>query len=107
MKGFRFYLEYPNQKERRNGTRKKPGNHSGNVVAVATRENSPWTPHWHWSQNGYQADAIGAVFFERNSPVCGTSVGPGYLREKCKNISEALAREIHPQLFAYLDYDPA
>lgn len=34
MKGIRFYLEYEDNKKKRKATRKEPGNHLGNVVAV-------------------------------------------------------------------------
>ena len=58
------------------------------------------------SNNDLLYDCIGAVYFERNSPVASTSCSDGYLRLKCKRISESQAREIHPNLFTYLDYDP-
>jgi hypothetical protein len=38
-----------------------------------------------------------------NNPVCFGSYSDGYLREKCKDISEKQAREIHPNLFKVLD----
>ena len=100
MKGIRFYLEYPSKKEKRKGTRKEPGNHLGQVVAVMY-ENGWWseTPGaWH-----YMYDCISALTRVPNSVVCGSSVSWGYLDEKCKRISEKQAREIHPNLFIYLE----
>ena len=97
MKGLKFYLEYPNNKNKREGTRKKLGNHSGNVIAVIDNT-------YHVGGTGkINADAIGAVFFHSNSAVVSTGVSDEYLREKCKRISEEQARKIHPKLFNYLD----
>ena len=107
MKGINFYLEYSNKRDKRKGTRKDPGNHRGTVVAVATKhERGHWTNFPDFYLGNEKADAIGALFNEPNSVVCSCSVCPEYLDEKCKRISEALAREIHPQLFEYLDYAP-
>ena len=39
MNGVRFYLEYPNSAEKRKATRKRLGNHSGNVIAVLDNDN--------------------------------------------------------------------
>jgi hypothetical protein len=44
-----------------------------------------------------------AIFDWPNSPVAGTGVSLDYLRQKCKRISEAQARTIHPVLFEWLD----
>jgi len=95
MKGIRFYLEYPNRTEKNKGTRKNPGKHSGNVLAVFE--------DGFWGSNGWSYEALGAVNYYEDSSVGSTSVSPDYIREKCKRISERLAREIHPQLFAVLD----
>jgi hypothetical protein len=43
------------------------------------------------------------VLFHPNSPVAGTSIDVSILRERCKRISEAKARQIHPLLFERLD----
>ena len=110
MKGVNFYLEYSSKKENRKGTRKNPGNHRGTVVAVMTKKDrDKWSnfPDWHYTGQGHTADAMGAVFDEPNSPVCSTGVCPEYLDKRCKRISEKMAREIHPALFTYLDYEPA
>lgn len=108
MLGINFYLEYPNKTEKHKGTRKSPGNHRGTVIAVMTKhERGRWSnfPDWHYNGQDHMADAMGALFDEPNSPVCSTGVSPGYLDEKCKRISEKMAREIHPQLFVRLDQD--
>jgi len=96
MKGFKFFLEYENKTEKNKGTRKNPGNHSGNVVAVLDDT-------LRATKDGAHYDGIGAVFYTRNSGVGSTGVATKYLREKCKRISETQAREIHPNLFDVLD----
>lgn len=96
MKGFKFFLEYENTKEKNKGTRKNPGNHTGNVVAIIDGTLKVW-------HDGASYDGFGGVYYTRNSPVASTSVAPGYLRERCKRISESQAREIHPELFKFLD----
>lgn len=106
MKGFNFYLDYPSKKDKKQGTRKNPGNHLGNVIAVTTRfERGRWTNFPDWWPYGRRpiASAIAAILHKPNSPVCGTSVSMDYLDERCKRISEKMAREIHPALFTYLD----
>lgn len=96
MRGVKFYLEYPNNKEKRKATRKELGNHSGNVIAIL--ENGIYF-------SGGQAveDGIAAVYAWPNSPPGSTGVSLDYLRERAKRISEASARAIHPQLFEWLD----
>ena len=98
MKGYYFYLEYPTNKDKRAGTRKNPGNHSGTVLAVYT------DPEYSWS-NGKDitTECIGVVQDIPNSDVCTSACSWGYLRENCKRISEAQARTIHPKLFQYLE----
>ena len=96
MKGFKFFLEYENKTEKNKGTRKNPGNHTGNVVAIIDGTLKVW-------QDGASYDGFGGVYYTRNSPVGSTSIAPGYLQEKCKRISESQAREIHPELFKFLD----
>ncbi len=97
MKGVRFYLEYPNSLEKRKATRHNLGNHEGNVIAVLDNGN------YISSGGDPTADALAAVFYRKNSPIAGTGVSLEYLQERCKRISEATAREIHPQLFIRLD----
>lgn len=93
MKGLRFYAEYTDKSKR------VP---DGNVVAVYID-----TLHWSGgSQGGYEYECFSAVFYCPNSAVNYGSVSPDYLQEKCKRVSEAKARQIHPALFERLDYDP-
>jgi len=95
MKGYRFYLEYPNKTEKHKGTVKNPGNHIGTVLAVF---NDAYLSHNEWT---YEAE--GGLYDYPNSPVCSTSTTWGYLKEFCKRIPEILARKIHPELFKVLD----
>ena len=87
MKGIRFYEEFTN---------KRKGISAGNVFALDLYE----------GDNGYYRAhpfGTGAVFDEPNSPVAGTGVSWEWLRAKCKRVSEAHARTVHPVLFARLD----
>jgi len=88
MNGIRFYLEFTDKSKR------KPG---GTVVAALMLNGS------YWSSGTICYEAIAAVFDCANSPVAGTGVARDYLRQKCKRISEAKARIIHPVLFERLD----
>jgi hypothetical protein len=85
MKDIWFYEEYDSPAKKR----KKIS--QGNVLAV-----------FHKQGNEEVVDAIGAVFFHPNRPVTFCSASWGYLRNKCRRISEARAREIHSNLFFYL-----
>ena len=105
MKGFRFYLEYPDPVSKREGTVKKPGNHSGNVLAVILREDG--NEESFISKGEVMYECISALYFAPNSDVGGNNCSRGYLRSHCKRIPEKLAREIHPRLFQYLEYEPA
>lgn len=98
MKGIKFYIEYPNSTEKRKATRKRLGNHSGNVIAVLDNG-------IYFSGGEAVEDSIAAVYAWPNSPAAGTGVSLGYLRERCKRINEATARSIHPELFKYLDQE--
>lgn len=98
MKDYHFYLEYPTAKDRRAGTRKNPGNHSGTVVVVFTDRETQYR-----SGNDWMYECISSVQDTPDGAVCSGSASYGYLRERCKRISEKLAREIHPTLFHYLD----
>lgn len=101
MKYVRFYLEYPSKTEKHKGTRKSPGDHRGTVIATFPETSMVMVPP---DRDAYiQVDAIGSLFDHPNSAVCGTVCTWGYLREKCKRISETQAREVHPELFRYLD----
>lgn len=96
MKGVRFFLEYDSKTEKNKGTRKKPGKHNGNVLAV-------YHETGYQGSTGWTYEGTGAVNYHPNSAVGTTGVTPDYLRDKCKRISEKMAREIHPQLFNWLD----
>lgn len=96
MKGYTFYLEYPTLKDKRKATRKYLGNHSGIVLAVY----GDWfSPGGHYSKK----ECVSSVYDRPNSEVCTSSVCDTYIKDKCKRISEKQAREIHPNLFQYLD----
>lgn len=94
MQGIRFYLEYGNKTEKEKATKERLGNHMGSVIAVL-----------------YECEyldiacvgAIGSLYFHDNSECCSIAVKRDYLAENCKRISEKLAREIHPNLFKYLE----
>lgn len=89
MKGIRFYEELTNKN--------KAGETSqGNVLAV-------FHELGFMGQHGYQYETISALFFEPNSVVCGSAANIDYIRNNCRRISEAKAREIHPELFIRLD----
>lgn len=89
MQGVRFYEEFTN-------TRKRVS--EGNVFACFHENVIPGTDN---------VEGLGAVYFEPNSPVAGTSVSRAYLRARCKRIPESKARAIHPALFSRLDDDNA
>ena len=88
MNGVRFYLEFTDKSKR------WPG---GTVVAALVLNGS------YWSSGRLCYEAIAALFDRPNSPIAGTGVALDYLRQKCKRISEAKARIIHPALFERLD----
>lgn len=97
MKGYKFFLEFPDNKTKRKSGRGNIG-HSGNCIALAT------DPEFTYVRNGgIMQEGLSAIFYTRNSPVNWGSVSWDYLRENCKRISEAKAREIHPELFNRLD----
>lgn len=104
MRGYRFYLQYPNKKEKRKGRAQegKLGNHSGNVIAAATREEDGYFEYF-WGTNRAEIECVSAVFLWADSSVCYCTCSFEYLEEKCKHISEAVARTVHPKLFEYLD----
>lgn len=104
MKGYRFYLEYETETKKRKATRKDPGEHMGTVIAIPLNDGNyiPWRVQRHGAGTIAVTDAITSVQFFPNSPVCSSSISIDYLR-KCKHIPEAMAREIHPALFSYLE----
>jgi hypothetical protein len=88
MNGIRFYLEFTDKAKRK----------SGDIVVAALVLNGRY-----WIGGTICYEAIAAVFDWPNSPVAGTGVACDYLRQKCRRISEAKARTIHPALFERLD----
>ena len=87
MNGIRFYLEFRDTAKRRC---------DGNVVAALVCNGS------YWSGGVLCYEALGAVFDHPDAPVASTGVALDYLRRKCKRISEAAARRVHPALFERL-----
>ena len=87
MKYVRFYEEFKN---------KRAGISAGTVVAVFYQLRSV-------SASNLAFDSLVAVFDRPNSPVASSSVGAGHLHDKCRRVSEAKARKIHPMLFVDLD----
>src|SRR5215469_5708552 len=95
MNHIHFYLDHETAQDKRHG------HHMGNVTAVFTD-----TGRFSRDFDGtYGYDAVGAVDCYPNSPVASTSVSIAWMQTKGKRISEAEARDIHPNLFAYLDED--
>jgi hypothetical protein len=88
MNGIRFYREF------KDNSKRQPG---GTVVAALVLNGG------YWSSSTWCYEAVAALFDRPNSPVAGTGVARDYLRLKCKRISEATARIIHPALFERLD----
>ena len=88
MNGIRLYHEF-NDKSKR---------HSAGTVVAALVCNGIF-----WSTGTVCYEAISGLFNHPSSVVCGSAVSLDYLRAKCKRISEAKARAIHPALFDRLD----
>jgi len=100
MKGYRFYLEYDST------YKKRKGQHSGNVFAVALRADGHFLLHLDSRPSGdcWAVEGLSATFFHPNSDVSwGSADLEWYIQKRCKRISEAKAREIHPALFERLD----
>lgn len=93
MKGVRFYEEFDTRRAKRKGQ----GN--GQVIAVLVANGVR-------PGGGGTYDAIGCPTYTPNGMPCGVTATRDYLREKCRRIPEARAREIHPNLFTMLDDEP-
>lgn len=93
MKGINFYAEFENEHDKRD-----PDIEAQNVVAVFCEGHTPIVNPVNGCYEG-----MAATFDRANSPVSGTAISPEVLRKRCKRISEARAREIHPKLFERLD----
>jgi hypothetical protein len=98
MKHVRFFLDHEGPAS------KRKGEHQGNVTAVIVGNGINYTLNDMGQTPCY--DAIGAVYYCPNSPVASTSVSLEWMHTCGRRISEKEAREIHPELFLYLDYDP-
>lgn len=107
MKGYVFYLEYPNKAEKRKASVRvagRLGNHTSNVFARLD-------PHTldvdreEFLASLRNPEGYGAVYPRPNSAVCWTGTSWKHLNDNCKRISEKLAREIHPNLFLRMEED--
>ena len=92
MKGIRFYEELRN-KGRKNETSR------GTVFAAFIVKDGPW----HGRNREPFYEGIGSVSDHKGFGVCGSQASLDYLRGDCRRISEARAREVHPELFSILD----
>jgi len=99
MKGYTFFLEYPSSKEKKQGRAKSGelGNHTGSIFA---RYDSDW---WISENNEIMIGGAGAIYNQENSPCCSCSASQEYIDDRCKRVSEAIARKVHPNLFRYLE----
>lgn len=111
MKGNRFYADYSSKAhkrrdamsprhKRREGPTPAP---AANVIAVDVEGGR--IPY-RIQRDRAVADCTAALFDTPDSDVTGTSVDASYLMERCRRISEAEARRIHPRMFEYLEYEP-
>lgn len=92
MKGLRFYSDFRNTVDRRKNV------HRGSMIALLLDDKD--RPLYNVSGT---ADCIAGVYDWPDSGVATTGYSGGYLRTRCKRITEAKAREIHPALFIILD----
>lgn len=99
MKGYRFYLEYPDEKSKNDGTRKKLGNHCGTIVALMLENNNLFSN----INNEQCTNVIKGVRLVPNSVVAESATTLNYLSSNCKWVSEETARKIHPELFKRID----
>lgn len=86
MRGIKFYEEFIN---------KRKGESAGNCVAVFS-DIEMRNPDGTFS-------GVGAIYDHPNSPVASTGVAHAVLEKIFKRVSERRAREVHPELFRYLD----
>lgn len=103
MNGYRFYLEFPTTYRKKKSGKDNKG-HSGSVCAVVT-EGEGARYIIRDPQNGVRvmSEGFGGIYGDSNPPVSWTSFNHDYINKKCKRISEAKARQIHPALFERLD----
>lgn len=95
MKGYRFYEEYNTPQDKREDSP------NGRVFAAITEQRNPKyngagiLPGW--LQDGYGSPRL------RPDLIVYCSVDVDWLRESCKQVSEAEARKICPILFAKIE----
>jgi len=90
MKGVRFYEQFQN---------KRKGVSAGQCVALMLDDHGRPVHN----DDGRTLSAVAGVFEHADSPPASTSVSFEFLRTKCKRVTEARARKIHPRLFTMLD----
>lgn len=95
MKGYRFYEEFGTKQGKRKGVSQ------GNVVAVQISPRG--YADYHISNGVAMGEGFTGLYQDANSPVCYGSFSFDWLAETCKRVSEARAREVHPELFRRLD----
>lgn len=95
MKGWRFYEEF--KTERRKVS-------AGSVVAIDTTTGMYAMPPFGPNAQ-YRYECVSALFDGHNQPVCSGAISVRRIEKRCKRISEAKARTIHPKLFEYLDQE--
>lgn len=98
MLGYRFYLESDSPQQKRRDE------HSGNVIAIMLYKNGRGRWEVVRDQAGGELLSFHAVYFHADSAVCSGQVSWDYLRENCRRIPEAMAREIHPAMFTHIAY---
>lgn len=93
MKDYRFYLEC-HDREKCIST--------GNVVAVFVG-NGSFIRSGRLCYKALARQGLARWYSHPNSPVTSTGVALEFLGKYCHRVSEALARQIHPELFHRLD----
>lgn len=93
---YKFYLEYPSDKERELATVENLGNHSETVLAVPEDEVKKLE-----TKRVGDVRCFGERVYWKTCGVCSCS--PLFLVQGCLEIPEETAREIHPALFTFLD----
>lgn len=111
MKGYRFYAELPDGRASKSASKRYAAFTRANLEQLAARgahNNCVAVPLDEagrplWQGATMNADAVVSVRGTPNSPVCGGSVSRDYLRTRCVRVPQALACQLHPNLFTYLD----
>ncbi|MGA1831626.1 hypothetical protein [Rhizobium wenxiniae] len=112
MKDVHFFAEMPEERKSKSASKAYPhhpwtretlrsfamGGLHVNVVAVIQGTARLGEINGHKRDVHY--DSVSAVYDHENSAVASTGVTDGYLRKRAVRIDEALARKLHPALFA-------